>query len=279
MKVAILIHVHKQPDLLKRLVSRLQHPDIDIFVNLDAKSDISLFYVPNVTFIKKRENVKWGDFSQVQQILNSYSEIMVSSAGYSHILFISGQDYPIINIQHIVDTLFSNRDKSYLDHREFKNDPWFDLMRKRYEYWFFLPKNDIRNNKYIKKTLIKSGFKRKYPLTPYYGSCWMCLNIEAVRYALEYTKNNPNFVKFNKHTGCADELYFQSILLNSPLRDSFDTNIHRYLDWSAAGNSPKTLTVEDFPLIKQSDAWFARKVDPKVDSELLDMLDEHQAMK
>ncbi len=43
MKIAILIHVHTNPDQLVRLVSHLKHNDIDIFVNVDGKVDIELF--------------------------------------------------------------------------------------------------------------------------------------------------------------------------------------------------------------------------------------------
>ena len=50
-------------------------------------------------------------------------------------------------------------------------------------------------------------------------------------------------------------------------------NIYRYFDWGDNGKSPKILTKSDFPLIKDSDAWFARKVDGK-DIELLDLLDQ-----
>lgn len=275
MKVAILIHVHRDPDLLNRLVSRLLHPKVDIYVNVDAKVDIAPFEstVKNVTFIRNRMEVEWGRFSQVQQMLNSYQEIMLMGISYSHILFISGQDYPVKSINYIVEFLENNPDKSFLDYHPLEEDEWSSAMKKRYEYWHFLPKNDIRNNQHLKRTLIKLGFKRNYPLPVYYGSCWMCLSTVAVFYAINYTYDNPSFVKFNQHTGCADELYFQSILVNSPLKDILVNNIYRYIDWSEKGKSPKVLTMDDLDRIKSSDVWFARKVDPEVDSLLIDGLD------
>lgn len=276
MKIAILIHAHKDAALLKRLVERLKHPLADVYINVDAKADITSFraVLEDVVFLENRVDVVWGKFSQVQQILNSYDEISRKNIDYSHILFISGQDYPVINIETVVRSLLSNADKSYLDYHQLGTDPWFLLMKKRYEYWHFLPKYDIRSSNYVKKILVKLGFKRKYPIQPvYYGSCWMCLNWEAVTYVLNYTRNNPAFVRFNEQTACADELYFQSILVNSPLKTSLENNIHRYIDWSDQGKRPKTLTMDDLEKIKSSDAWFARKVDPDVDADLMDELD------
>ncbi|NDW09230.1 beta-1,6-N-acetylglucosaminyltransferase [Dysgonomonas sp. 520] len=275
MKVAVLIHAHREPNLVKRLVACLQHPQIDVYINVDARVDISNFsdIIADVTFMKNRVEVVWGRFSQVQQILNSYEEILNTNIKYSHILFISGQDYPVKSMDYIVNQLSTNIEKSYLDFHLLKDSSWDRMIRQRYEYWYFLPESDIRNKRFVKKILNRLKFKRKYPLTPYYGSCWMCLTLDAVKYSLKYTSENPDFVKFNQHTGCPDELYFQSILVNSPLKDSLINNIHRYIDWSDEGKSPKVLTMSDLEKIKNSDSWFVRKVDLETDSSFLNSLD------
>ncbi len=274
--IALLIHVHTHPEQVARLVSRLRHKDVDIYINVDGKVCIDEFRdkIKDVYFLNKRVEVKWGRFSQVQQILNSFEKISGLEKKYSHILFISGLDYPVQPIGKIVDFLKNNADKSYIDFHKLGNDLWSNLMRKRYEYWYFLPDNDIRNNIYVKKILLKLGFRRSYPFKEaYYGSCWFCLNMEAVKYILEYTENNPKVVHFFHHSGCSDELYIQSLLLASPLKDSLVNKIYRFFDWGEQGKSPKILTKDDFPKIKESDAWFARKLDMEVDSELFDMLD------
>lgn len=279
MKQAILIHVHKDVGQVKRLVSRLQHPCIDLFINVDAKVDISDFQskIPNVTYIKNRVEVVWGRFSQVQQILNSFQEIADSEINYSHITFISGQDYPIKPIDEIYNFLKEHPQNSFIDYHlidKNKNDDWSKVIHKRFEYWHFLPQNDIRNNEFVKKVLQKIGFKRKYPtFEVYYGSCWFSLTLEAVKYILHFINENPSFIKFNQHTGCADELFFQSILLDSPLKDSFINNNYRYIDWSDNGKSPKELTTSDFDMIRDSGAWFARKISPEKDSTIIDLLD------
>jgi len=276
MKIAFLIHAHTNPDQVKRLVSRLYHPDIDIFINVDGKVDIAEFKneIEGAFFLTKRVEVRWGRFSQVQQILNSFEEISEKGIFYSHILFISGLDYPVQPINEIVDFLKNNIDKSYIDFHQLGDDEWSNLIKKRYEYWFFLPENDIRNKHWVKRFLIRSGFKRRYPFPEvFYGSCWFCLSMEVIIYLLNYTNNNGEIVSFFKHSGCSDELYIQSVLLNSPLKDKLVNKIYRFFDWSDRGKSPKLLTADDFDIITHSGAWFARKIDMNSDTQLLDMLD------
>lgn len=275
MKIALLIHVHTHPEQVARLVSRLQNADVDIYINVDAKMDITPYKkcISDAIFLNNRVEVIWGRFSQVQQILNSFTEIISTGKQYSHILFISGQDYPIQPIVKILQQHKNNENKSFINYYKLGNDSWSLLMKKRYEYWYFLPKRDIRNNKYIKKLLTKLGYKRKYPFAEvYYGACWFSLSMESIKYLLDFTINNPQIVQFFKYSGCADELYIQSVLLNSKLKEQMINNIYRYFDWGDKGKSPKILSKDDLPLIEKSGAWFARKVDGK-DTELLDRLD------
>lgn len=277
MKIALLIHVHTNPDQLTRLVSRLRHNEVDIFINVDGKVDLELFKenINNVYFLNNRVEVMWGRFSQLQQILNSFSEIINTNNQYSHVLFISGLDYPIVPISQMVELLQNNQSKSYIDYFRLGNDNWSNLMRKRFEYWFFLPQGDIRNNYIVKKVLQKLGFKRRYPFKEvYYGSCWFTLSIDAIKYLLDYTEKNPRVLDFFKHTGCSDELYIQSVLLNSSLSKDMVNEIYRFFDWGDKGKSPKILTLDDLPKIVSSRAWFARKVDINVDTQLMDKLDQ-----
>ena len=72
-----------------------------------------------------------------------------------------------------------------------------------------------------------------------------------------------------------DELFFQTILLNSPLRDRIVNDNLRYMDWSRPNVPlPAVLGTGDLPQLQQSPALFARKFDVTVDSAILDMIDE-----
>jgi hypothetical protein len=62
--------------------------------------------------------------------------------------------------------------------------------------------------------------------------------------------------------------------MNSSFKDSVIPDNYRYLDWSQGGPNPKILTVQDFEALKKTDKLLARKFDIKIDTTILDMLDE-----
>ena len=70
-----------------------------------------------------------------------------------------------------------------------------------------------------------------------------------------------------------DELVFQTVLLNSHLRDSIVNDHLRYIKFFRGGSSPKILTMEDADILVKSNKFYARKFNPAIDSEILDYLD------
>jgi Core-2/I-Branching enzyme len=81
-------------------------------------------------------------------------------------------------------------------------------------------------------------------------------------------------VRFFEHVFVPDELFFQTLVLNSPHRDSVvDANL-RYIDWSTTPG-PKVLRTDDLEALLGSGMLFARKFDETVDAEILDLLDRH----
>jgi hypothetical protein len=74
-----------------------------------------------------------------------------------------------------------------------------------------------------------------------------------------------------------DELFFQTIMLSTPLADSVENEFLHYMDWSDGSAHPAILRVADLPKLKASGMLFARKFDASVDSEILDLLDREPA--
>ena len=83
-------------------------------------------------------------------------------------------------------------------------------------------------------------------------------------------------MSFFRHVKIPDEIFMQTMLLNSPLRDNVVGQDVHYLDWSHGGAHPKTLGTEDSSRIVESGKLFARKFDVQYDSKVLDMLDANR---
>lgn len=112
-------------------------------------------------------------------------------------------------------------------------------------------------------------------IKPYGGSGYWNLSKEAIYYIFDFIDNNPDFVRFFRRSFASDELFFHTILLNSPLKDKIVSNSLRYMNWSGAGKHPAILGEEDLGALRSSSHLFARKFDTTVDSHILDLIDKY----
>ena len=147
-------------------------------------------------------------------------------------------------------------------------------MKRLQRYHF----NDVENQFLRKGLKIASKLlpDRKLPagMKPYGGSTWLKLTYSCVKYVLDFIDSNPRFVNFYKFSLITDEIFFQTIILNSPYAPKVINSELTYTDWSAQGSNPEILGVEDFEKIAKCDSLFARKFDTNYDSEILTLIDK-----
>ena len=108
-------------------------------------------------------------------------------------------------------------------------------------------------------------FRNELLMPVYKGSQWWSLSNEVIEYITNYLLENPQYMKRFRWTSCIDEVFFHTIVLNSPYAERVETQSHRYVDWIAKnkkGKSPKILDAGDISLVEHSGCWFARKTDP-----------------
>jgi hypothetical protein len=95
-----------------------------------------------------------------------------------------------------------------------------------------------------------------------------------VRYLREFVAASPGVVRFFRHVDVPDELFFQTVLCSSPLRERIVNDNLRFIDWrDPASGSPAVLTSADFPALQASPKLFARKFDATADAGILDLID------
>lgn len=78
---------------------------------------------------------------------------------------------------------------------------------------------------------------------------------------LEYAGSHSAFTNFFKRTLVPDELFFHSIIMNSPFSNNVVNDCLRFIDWDVSKDRPHTLLSNDFDRLMQSPALFARKFD------------------
>jgi hypothetical protein len=90
---------------------------------------------------------------------------------------------------------------------------------------------------------------------------------------IDFIVKHPGFVGFFRTTEGPDESFFLTIIMNSPLAKKMVNLLLDYVDWSARETHPKTLGMENFEQLKNSNKFFARKFDVDHDAVILDPID------
>jgi hypothetical protein len=297
MKIAYIILAHKYPKQLLRLIDKLNTDDVSFFIHIDKKTDSQVAHqlvtqlqdLAKVSFIK-RYNSAWGSFDIVKATLEGIKLIAKASTHFDYIVNLSGQDYFIKSNEQIKNFFEENKGREFLEYFSLPCSKWKGGGFRRVEYWHIPWKDDYFAfpEKREFKSPISSLFysfltsvffkKRKlnenFPL--YGGSQFWCLTGECVKWINEFTKQNPKFVNSFNYTFCTDEMFFQTLILNSPFKDKVVNEHLRYIDWdNIDAYHPRILTRNDFEKIKQSKKLFARKFDLTIDQDILDLIDQN----
>ena len=280
MKIGILIAAHSNQEQLIRLVNVLKK-DFEIFIHIDKKSSIpvNLFKrEDNIHTIKSHE-VYWGSFNQVRATLSLLE--LAYQQGCDYYIFISGIDVPIKTNQEIIDEIRDNPQAIYMDYAALPRKDWnhrggLDRIQLFYENL----KNRDKFTPYNLSWIIFRRFqkylnlRRKLLEINYYGGInWINFSKEIVEYILEYIKNNPRYIKKFEYSLCGDEIFFQTLIMNSKYYDKVHNNSKRYIEYDSGGpENPRILRTKDFDKIMTSDAWFARKFNDNIDKNIIDKI-------
>lgn len=274
--IAYLILAHTDPDQLARLVRALDYR-ARIFVHLDAKSDLSEFrsrdLPPGVSFIENRARVSWAAFSQVGASLRMMRAALESGHPFSHLVMLSGLDYPIKPVQQLHEFLNAHPQHEFI---RFINVSLSRRYRPFFEHYWFL-----ENLPFIPRKLdyyLRHGFGRalrlflKKPqppgMEPCWGSAYWALTPKCAAHILDFTDKRTDYVRWARSSYAVDEHYFHTIVGNS----SFCVNADGFTPY--AGQWPhelanlhlihhslrKVYTEEDYDELYGSTKFFVRKV-------------------
>jgi len=273
--IALLILAHHNPEQLSVLINHLKN-DFDLYIQIDKKSSLNINELPsgrNVNYYKEIE-VYWGDFSQVHNM-----HFILKKAyhnGYQHYLFISGDDLPIKSNTYIKNFLNQKKDAIYMYANPLPIKTWgFNHGYDRLDRYWFMGMNNRKNVKIIGRiTLMLQRFFRikiKRFSTDYYaGSNWLNLTHDSVSYLFSFLKENPSYLKKLKYSRATDEIWVQSVLMNSTFKKHVVNHDMRYIDWETGPDFPRIFDETDIEKIKNSEALFGRKFKLKSENKFIE---------
>ena len=262
---------HTEPDMLKTLLRCLDDPRNDIFLHLDAKS--SLRYedfqaIPRHSRLTAipRMDVRWGGFSLIDLEMKLL-DAAVSQGHYDYCHLLSGQDLPI-KTQDAIHAFFeANSGTEFVSIEPEKTEKPAIQWRYRYYHWlkdFYGRKKGLIGRTEDALIALQKPFVRRDKNCVYGGGHeWFSITGAFAEYAAAHRA----WVEKRFHyTYCCDEIFLQTLLLQSPFRDKLNLapdlpgclQCARLIDWTRGG--PYNFTIEDLDMILASPAMFARKL-------------------
>lgn len=286
-KHAYLILAHNNPWQLSILMEMLDDSRNDIFLLIDAKSslefsDISYSPSKSKVFHFKNQAIYWGSISLIHAELFLVEQAL-EKGQYSYLHLISGLDFPL-KTQDFIHHFFNQQTKEFIAFNPL-NIPIAQWKTERFHFFvqgFNYPGNPFykyaRNGLFLAQKILGIKRKREFP-NYFHGSAWFSITFEFGRYLLS---RKSAILKTYRHTICCDEVFLQTELMYSPFESYIDPELDqdtgnlRLIDWSRRqGNSPYTWQLSDLPVLIHSKALFARKIDERVDKELILALKDH----
>jgi hypothetical protein len=273
-RIAYVVLMHKNAGQAARLVRRLSTESARFLVHVDRRAGAAVeeemrrrtAELEQVSFLRRRRCF-WGGFGMVRATLGALDQLVRTGAEFDHVVLVSGQDYPLRPAHEIERALGGAAASSFMSVGTL-SEVWSDEGHWRTEQWHLVS--------YVALHL-RVPWRRRLPggLVPYGGEAWVVLSRAAATHIAEFARRNTRFVRFFEHVLHPDEIFFQTILMNSELRDTVVNDHLRYVDWTTDPGHPAVLTTSEFPTLIESRKLFARKFDDTVDAAILDLLDDH----
>jgi hypothetical protein len=291
MGVAYLVLAHSAPEQVARLVGRISAPEDTVIVHVDRKADLAPFTeafarlpIPPVV-LAKRVPMHWGGWGIMKaMVLGMRTALSIGAEKpWSHLVLLSGADYPIRSTAEIHTFFAAHPGESFLSWSAGDGTDYTDEDRRGNATWRWTGEMSrmltwqvsIRGRRwYFPNERVPYQLPRRLPRvlsTPYQGSAWWNLTPEAVDYCVRFLRRHPSVQAHFRFVFAPDENVFQMMLLTSPLREKLVNEDLRFMHWEV--NSPPTIVAEDIPAMRASAKLFARKFDLAGAPEPFDVLD------
>lgn len=277
MKHAYLIMAHNEWDMLNKLIQALDYPNNDIYLHIDKKADLKKVNIYKTkyskAFLQKRMVINWGGHSQIKCVLIMLQKARKKEYDYYHLL--SGVDIPLKRQSEIHDFFEKNKGKNFL---EFDKKIDYSKTRLREYHWFqeligrnkgIVPEIFYRVEKmsiFVQKKLGVNRLKNA-EWEIFKGEHWFSITKELVD---EIIKNKSKIRKTFYYAICADEMYIQTVAMNSYLAESVVEDNLRFIDWNRG--TPYIFRSNDYDELCSSSKLFARKFSSGIDKEIIECL-------
>ncbi|MDE2581022.1 MAG: hypothetical protein KGL52_05265 [Rhodospirillales bacterium] len=267
-RLAYFILAHRHPEQLRLLVETIADPRDFVILHVDLKSRLGLRAdrngtwamarrlartYPNVHLLRSRFT-NWGGWSLCQVMLDAIDRALALDAGWTHLVNLSGQCFPIKPLDSIRAGIGAAGDAAFVELRHFSSLP-ADDWHLRWNPMIELPHRAVRLRGPRRRP---DGFELDYK-----GSQWCILP----RAFCAWQREAPVAQEIRRYLSglfLSDELLMQTLVRNGPWRERVAPHFGREIVWPG----PRVMTMADWDDLQRSPAFYARKFDPSVDDRI-----------
>ena len=270
MKLAFSLIVHKFPEQVIALAKAVGHNGNYCLIHCNKRSGPEfratvgrgLAGLPNVRFLESMP-VNWGSGSILQVQLAAFRSLVQWADDWTHVVNLSGQCLPTQPMAQIQDYLFSNAGKSFLE--------VIDLEAERPDLSYRFTRYHVDIGGKLRNTRIPRRRPTAFKLS--FGAFWGIISREGC----DYIANAPaaaEILRYLRYVMYPDELAFQTILMNGPLRATVVPRVHRLMMYEGGSPNPIVLSMREWETVTAPHVLFARKFDPAVEPAIVARIGE-----
>jgi hypothetical protein len=263
---AVVLIAHDKPRHLHRLVAALA--PLPIFLHIDANTNEALFAamtadLPARVRLLPRLPAGWGRFEVTEAELLGYRTALTETQA-SHVILATGADYPLANVERIVEELAAEPTRSYAEIAPLPIQEW-GLLR-GYDRLVF------RQRAWRRRRLAWPVPRRiPRPLRPSGGAQTKILTRRHAQLVLDVLDDRPQLLRFFRSCWMPDEVMIPTLLLSEEFGAKWPEEASSlphpwYIDWGATPTkSPRWLGLGDLNALRAAalrpgvPALFARK--------------------
>lgn len=286
MKHAFLIMAHDNYEQLKMLIQSLDNCNNDIYIHIDRKcksillESLSEISKESRTYVFQEYNIYWGDYSQTECEIFLMEQAFKNHYDYYHLL--SGADLMLVGHNDFQSFFEANKGKEFIN---IDNDQLDDIFYEWFQVYHPLQKYiRLFRNRLIQLFFWKSAAlliclqkriginrTRNQNITFQKGANWFSITNELVAEVLKKKEWIRHTFSLSRSS---DEMFIQTILVNSELKQNHFTGLPRecqnlrYIDWNR-GN-PYIFKEDDYEILLNSKCLFARKFDINTDRKIVE---------
>lgn len=265
---AWLIIAHREFGILQRLIAVLDSPECVFYVHIDKKvKDMPYLKVSQgkLHILNDRIDVRWGHVSQIQTEL-LLLETTLRHGPYEHYHIISGTHLPLKPIEKILWFYESHPGEEIM--RLWPADPGeadFKLRRYHFPIRNYKSSNNMRRSvslfcwKCVLKIQKVFGISHHKQEVFIKADNWLSLTHEAAGFIVS---RKEEIIKKYRWSLCGDEYFIPSELNSAGNHFKiYDCPSLLYVDF--VKDSPRNLSLSDYPHLCKTDYLFARKFSDK----------------